>query len=151
MSDSARAAWLVLWLALTLPYAGQIARGGQDGHAAALEFRRLKLQDEKGEIPADAWMKAAFQKKQMRVDPAVWPTNTGTVSGQGGYGGRPQPLVAGIQPSAWTWLGPGNIGGRVRSILIHPTTPSTMWVGSVGGGIWKTLNGGASWFPLDDF
>jgi hypothetical protein len=26
-----------------------------------------------------------------------------------------------------------------------------MWCGSVGGGVWKTLNGGASWFPLDDF
>ena len=49
------------------------------------------------------------------------------------------------------WLGPGNIGGRIRAILIHPTTPTTMWLGSVGGGIWKTTNGGASWAPLDDF
>jgi photosystem II stability/assembly factor-like uncharacterized protein len=26
-----------------------------------------------------------------------------------------------------------------------------MWVGSVGGGVWKTLNGGGSWAPLYDF
>lgn len=58
---------------------------------------------------------------------------------------------AGIHPASWTWIGPGNIGGRLRSILIHPTQPSTMWVGSVGGGIWKTTNGGSSWIPLDDF
>ena len=45
-----------------------------------------------------------------------------------------QPLTAGIQPSSWTWVGPGNIGGRVRSIVMHPTTTGTMWAGSVGGG-----------------
>ncbi|PYQ97679.1 MAG: hypothetical protein DMF97_13630 [Acidobacteria bacterium] len=26
-----------------------------------------------------------------------------------------------------------------------------MFAGGVGGGIWKTINGGASWSPLDDF
>lgn len=51
----------------------------------------------------------------------------------------------------WEWLGPGNIGGRIRSILIHPTQPDTMWIGGVAGGIWKTTNGGAWWTPLDDF
>jgi photosystem II stability/assembly factor-like uncharacterized protein len=51
----------------------------------------------------------------------------------------------------WDWLGPGNIGGRVRTILTHPDQPGTLWIGSAGGGIWKTVNSGASWFPLDDF
>lgn len=60
-------------------------------------------------------------------------------------------LDAGNVLQNWQWLGPGNIGGRLRAIVIHPTTPSTMWVGSVGGGIWKTTNSGASWFPLDGF
>lgn len=57
----------------------------------------------------------------------------------------------GLQFSAWTWLGPANIGGRIRSILVHPTTPNTMYCGAVGGGVWKTLDGGANWFPLDGF
>jgi len=61
------------------------------------------------------------------------------------------PLTAGVSPGGWTWLGPGNIGGRTRSIVIHPTNPSIMWAASVAGGIWKTTNGGASWGPLDDF
>ena len=43
----------------------------------------------------------------------------------------------GVSAASWTWLGPGNVGGRLRAILIHPTNPSTMWVGSVGGGIWR--------------
>ncbi len=47
----------------------------------------------------------------------------------------------------WTWRGPGNIGGRVRAILIHPTQHDTMWVGSAGGGVWHTTDGGASWQP----
>jgi len=58
---------------------------------------------------------------------------------------------AGVFPGAWTWLGPGNVGGRLRAIIIHPTQHSIMWVGAVGGGIWKTTNGGASWTPQDDF
>lgn len=51
----------------------------------------------------------------------------------------------------WDWLGPGNIGGRVRALVIHPTTPNTMWAGTAGGGIWRTTNGGNSWFPMTDF
>ncbi len=36
----------------------------------------------------------------------------------------------------WTELGPGNIGGRVRSIAIDPVHPDTIYCGSVAGGIW---------------
>ena len=51
----------------------------------------------------------------------------------------------------WYWLGPGNIGGRVRAILTHPGDPDILWAGSVSGGIWKTTNGGLLWHPQDDF
>lgn len=60
-----------------------------------------------------------------------------------------RPLSAVDALTNWQALGPGNVGGRIRAILIHPTTPSTMWVGSAGGGVWKTTNSGSSWFPLD--
>ncbi|MEQ8767792.1 MAG: hypothetical protein RL885_28070 [Planctomycetota bacterium] len=52
---------------------------------------------------------------------------------------------------SWEALGPGNIGGRLRAILIHPTQHDRMWIGSTGGGIWTTTNGGASWTPVSDF
>jgi photosystem II stability/assembly factor-like uncharacterized protein len=55
------------------------------------------------------------------------------------------------RPWRWTWLGPRNLGGPTPAIVVHPTNPSILWAGSVGGGIWKTLDGGASWAPLDDF
>lgn len=59
--------------------------------------------------------------------------------------------TAGIANDRWTSLGPGNIGGRIRSIVVHPEEPDTMWVGSVGGGIWNTADGGATWHAVNDF
>ena len=53
-------------------------------------------------------------------------------------------------PTNWELLGPGNIGGRIRSILIHPSNPQVMYVGSVAGGAWKSTNGGGSWTMLPD-
>jgi photosystem II stability/assembly factor-like uncharacterized protein len=51
----------------------------------------------------------------------------------------------------WTQLGPGNFGGRIRSIVVHPSDPNTVYLGSVGGGVWKTIDGGLSWTPLNDY
>src|ERR1041384_5816778 len=60
----------------------------------------------------------------------------------------------------WQSLGPGNVGGRTRAIIIDPVTPDPMYAaGGAGGllkttnagGIWKPTNAGASWSPLDDF
>jgi len=55
-------------------------------------------------------------------------------------------------PEALTWTekGPGNIGGRVRTIVVHPSNPSILYFGAVSGGVWKSTNGGTSWTPLND-
>ncbi len=50
----------------------------------------------------------------------------------------------------WEPLGPGNIGGRTRSLIIHPTNPDIMYTGGVSGGVWKTTDGGQIWWPLAD-
>lgn len=113
-----------------------------DRHAEELKFRRLRLQNEQAEIPENAWMRAAAQRQKI-----ISATSPGQKSKTDLY----QPKTAGIQRSGWRWEGPGNVGGRVRAIVAHPTIPGTMWAGSVGGGVWKTTNSGASWFPLDDF
>ncbi len=121
----------------------------------ALLWRSLQMVDENGLIPENALTRAWEQARQIPVDRAMWPKeqeqqNQETIRTIDDDGDR-DPNIAGIQPSGWTWLGPGNIGGRIRSILIHPTNTQVMWVGSVTGGIWKTTNGGTSWAPLNDF
>lgn len=52
---------------------------------------------------------------------------------------------------SWTFLGPGNIGGRTRSLVIDPTNPLVMYAGTVSGGVFKTTDGGARWTPLTDW
>jgi PKD repeat protein len=123
---------------------------GIEKHIKEADFRVLRMMDEHGKIPPDGLMHALEQRKHVGGDEDLFPvapdpsTNVPT-------SGTPGPLVAGIQTNGWTWLGPGNIGGRVRSILIHPTVTNIMWCGGVDGGVWKTTNSGASWFPLNDF
>ncbi|MGH9833544.1 MAG: WD40/YVTN/BNR-like repeat-containing protein [Blastocatellia bacterium] len=50
----------------------------------------------------------------------------------------------------WTPLGPGNIGGRTRAILINPNDPNVMYAAGVAGGVWKSIDAGATWKPLTD-
>ena len=55
-----------------------------------------------------------------------------------------------IQGSNWISLGPTNGAGRTVAIAPHPTDQNTIYIGSAGGGVWKTTDGGASWVTLTD-
>jgi len=59
-------------------------------------------------------------------------------------------FVAARSLGRWTALGPGNIGGRTRTLVIHPDHPEIMWAGGVSGGVWKTSDAGRSWLPVSD-
>jgi len=50
----------------------------------------------------------------------------------------------------WLPLGPGNIGGRTRVLVIDPTQPDVMYAGGVSGGLWKTYDAGKLWDPVAD-
>jgi len=50
----------------------------------------------------------------------------------------------------WTVQGPGNIGGRVTSIAVHPTNENIIYAGFADGGVFKTTDGGNSWLPIFD-
>ncbi len=47
----------------------------------------------------------------------------------------------------WQQRGPGNVGGRTRTIAVDPDDASgqTWYAGAISGGIWKTTNAGNSW------
>ncbi len=64
--------------------------------------------------------------------------------------------------NSWIPLGPdtdvptyeyrsGHGLGRVNCVGFHPTDPDVLWVGTPGGGVWKTENSGQSWSPLSDY
>lgn len=97
-----------------------------------MRMRFLQRAAGRDRIPFDGLIKAKAQLDAMRAR---------------------QPETQQRDGGLWTWtaLGPGNIGGRIRTIAIHPTIPNRMWVGSPSGGIFRTDNGGASWAPVDDF
>jgi uncharacterized protein (TIGR03437 family) len=64
-----------------------------------------------------------------------------------------QTNAAGFAPSelpAWKPLGPGNVGGRTRALLVHPRNPDTMFAGAASGGVWRTTDGGQNWTPMTD-
>jgi photosystem II stability/assembly factor-like uncharacterized protein len=50
----------------------------------------------------------------------------------------------------WLFLGPGNIGGRTRVLVIDPAEPRIMYTAGVSGGIWKTYSSGDHWEPVGD-
>ncbi len=109
-----------------------IERARRPAREGADEFQRMIWSDENGRIPRGAMVRALEQVAAMKKQ-------------------QLQPDRAGVSRSSWTWLGPGNIGGRVTTIVVHPTDANLLWVNNPGGGIWKSTNGGATFQPVDDF
>ncbi|HVN55173.1 MAG TPA: hypothetical protein VMT46_12645 [Anaerolineaceae bacterium] len=52
------------------------------------------------------------------------------------------PIIVKTPPPEW--IGPG--GGRVLSLAINPNNPSILYAGTVDAGVFKSTDGGASWF-----
>ncbi len=50
----------------------------------------------------------------------------------------------------WTIEGPGNIGGRINTIAVHPFNPDIILLGYSQGGIYRTEDGGITWKPVFD-
>ncbi|MEO7730970.1 MAG: glycosyl hydrolase, partial [Kofleriaceae bacterium] len=55
-------------------------------------------------------------------------------------------LYAGL---AWRNLGPFR-GGRVSAVSGAVGQPGVYYMGTPGGGLWKTTSGGQTWFPVFD-
>jgi len=93
---------------------------------------------------------------QTTLDPAMY--NSAVVAANqmafisSASGGGPSGVGAAPGASLGTWqeLGPNNIGGRTRALLIHPTSPNIMYAAGVAGGVWKSTNSGGSWTQLTD-
>ncbi|MCB0783454.1 MAG: T9SS type A sorting domain-containing protein [Flavobacteriales bacterium] len=51
----------------------------------------------------------------------------------------------------WIEMGPDNIGGRVRSIVVDPNDPNVVWTGGVSGGLWRSGDAANTWQKIDAF
>ena len=57
-------------------------------------------------------------------------------------------------PVNWVFQGPDSSNGgyaglgRINKVTPHPTDPNTIFVGTAGGGPWKTTDGGHTWAAL---
>jgi photosystem II stability/assembly factor-like uncharacterized protein len=103
--------------------------GNRDNPYAALEYRYNMLKGMKKYLDPLARERAVNYTKDNLLNSVLKKANT---------------------ISSWTSVGPGNIGGRIRSILIRPSDSNTILVCAVAGGIWKSTNGGNSWIPKTD-
>jgi len=122
---------------------------------------------------AEARMEAvrAFQEEQ--VTPAALIRNLRAAQRERDRAGRPaaagalsRTALGRVPDGVWINLGPtrsdilsppfadvgpeGQIAGRVRNVVPHPTEPGVLFLATSGGGVWKTYDGGASWEPLTD-
>ncbi len=61
-------------------------------------------------------------------------------------GQHPASLLGGLE---WRDVGPMR-GGRSYAVAGSPQQPDTFYMGSVGGGVWKTENAGRTWYPIAD-
>ena len=64
---------------------------------------------------------------------------------------RQVPKSAGLQPSQWQSLGPGNVAGRIRTIAFDPRNARRLFIGAATGGLWISEDSGASWRTINDF
>src|SRR5262245_63070654 len=74
--------------------------------------------------------------------------------------------AAAITGTVWKPIGPSPISeprcstcnpgaafeanGRVNSIAVDPTNSNVIYLGSAGGGVLRSDNGGSNWTPLND-
>jgi photosystem II stability/assembly factor-like uncharacterized protein len=58
----------------------------------------------------------------------------------------PSSMVAGLK---WRDVGPMR-AGRTFAVAGHVSQPDTFYMGSVGGGVWKTENSGRTWYAIGD-
>jgi photosystem II stability/assembly factor-like uncharacterized protein len=119
----------------------------------------------RSEFPADALPRARDQAGRLRpVHQAKELVSIGPVEVS-----RRGPVVPvdATALSAWGSLGPAPLcmdspargkcafagspySGRVTAIAPHPGDTATIFIGTEGGGVWRTRNGGTSWTPLFD-
>ncbi len=60
------------------------------------------------------------------------------------------PSIAGVASAqSGTWISNGPEGGTIHALAIDPRTPSTLYAGTSGGGVFQSTDGGATWRAIN--
>ena len=62
---------------------------------------------------------------------------------------QPAPAAPQLGPQTWRNIGPDR-GGRSLTVSGSSSRPNEYYFGAVGGGVWKTVDGGTTWKPVTD-
>jgi photosystem II stability/assembly factor-like uncharacterized protein len=100
-----------------------------------IEYQLATEADESGPPSAAQIFRAHEQRREVERDTAL----------------RSREKSAGLQPSQWQSLGPGNVAGRIRTIAFDPRNSRRVFVGAATGGLWISEDAGASWRAYSDF
>ncbi|HET9836971.1 MAG TPA: MBG domain-containing protein [Candidatus Angelobacter sp.] len=100
------------------------------------------------------------REQQMQVAASTGTSDPGFVGPTGPTAQAPTVPASLLGP--WTALGPAPIpngqtttvsqavSGRVTALAVHPTNENIVYVGTAQGGLYRSLNGGATWTALTD-
>lgn len=124
---------------------------------SSFNFSKLKTQNNKSEALRDGMREAFEQDYEMMKDPSTGLVPIERMLSAKAYkdqnAKKTRAALLGVQ---WTNVGPKNQGGRSRTMLIDANDASgnTVFVASVGGGIWMTTDFSQSepnWIAINDF
>lgn len=111
----------------------------QPGAAARYELERRSVDSQP--VPVERYERALRTRASMRAASLA-------------RGGAPVAATKrqsnAISLGNWEQLGPGNVAGMSRSLVIDPRQPNTMYTTGMSGGIWKTTDGGQNWRAVGD-
>ena len=65
--------------------------------------------------------------------------------------GQSAPVTSGLLSELhFRCIGPAVTGGRIHDVEALPDNPSTIYVATATGGLWKSINRGTTWKPIFD-
>ncbi len=104
------------------------------------EYNALRMQDNSGFLKSPSFYYNELERYNSFKNKSIQLGRATTVSSWEQLG-----------PTDWNQTSGWNPGvGRITSIAIDPSDVNHIIVGSPTGGVWKSLDGGATWSPLTD-
>src|SRR5947207_4242491 len=107
-----------------------------DAHARGNAIRMMEQQE----------ARQAQELKARTGAPDTGPPPSGTTWTEIG----PSPIPNGQTSPIFDPAGEFPVSGRVTAIAVHPSNSNILYVGAAQGGVYRSLDGGATWTPLMD-